>query len=173
MRVHVALIELAQPGVEVAAKRLEPRVRDQHGELRHAAHAAGADPRRRAPDARTAASNVSSSAGSGSTSASRGSSRGSAAPHFQAGGQPRRHVLAAVHRQVDGAGQQRVLDFLDEQALAADLRQRRVGEAVARGLDDDDLGLDAGALEQQRRDRACLHQRQRAAARAEPQGWPS
>ena len=50
-RVHVALIELAQPGIEVAAKRLEPGVRHQHGELRHPAHAARADPWRR-PQAR-------------------------------------------------------------------------------------------------------------------------
>ena len=75
----------------------------------------------------------------GSTSASRGSSRGSAARQRQPVGQHRRHVLAAVHGEVDVAGQQRVLDFLDEQALAADLRQRRVREPIAGRLDDDDL----------------------------------
>jgi len=31
-----------------------------------------------------------------------------------------------VHRQIDLAGGQRILDFLDEQPLAADLGQRRL-----------------------------------------------
>ena len=39
----------------------------------------------------------------------------------QAVGEHDRHVLAAVNGKVDLAAEQRVLDFLDEQALAADL----------------------------------------------------
>ena len=73
--------------------------------------------------------------------ASRGSSRGSTAAMRKSVGQNGRHVLAAVDGQIDLAGEQRVLDFLDEQPLAADLRQRRVGEPVARRLDDDDLAV--------------------------------
>ena len=46
--VHVALIELAQPRVEIAAERDELRVRQERGELCHAADAARAHPRRRA-----------------------------------------------------------------------------------------------------------------------------
>ena len=39
---------------------------------------------------------------------------------------------------IDRAGEQRLLDLLGEQPLAADLRQRPVLDAVAGGLDDDD-----------------------------------
>ena len=55
--------------------------------------------------------------------------------------QDRRHVLAAVDGEVDLAGEQRVFDFLHEQPLAADLRERRLGQPVAGRLDDDDLAL--------------------------------
>ena len=54
-------------------------------------------------------------------------------------GQQRRHVLAAVHGEIDVAAEQRVLDFLHEEPLAADVRQRGFLQAVARRLDDDDL----------------------------------
>ena len=46
-----------------------------------------------------------------------------------------------MNGEVDLAGEQRIFDFLHEQALAADLRQRRLGQPVARRLDDDDLAL--------------------------------
>ena len=44
-----------------------------------------------------------------------------------------------MHREVDRAGEQRLLDLLGEQALAADLRQRPVADHVAGGADDLDL----------------------------------
>ena len=56
----------------------------------------------------------------------------------QARRQLRRHILQAMHRQVDRPRQQRLFDFLGEQSLAADLRQRHVGDLVAGGLDDFD-----------------------------------
>ena len=40
---------------------------------------------------------------------------------------------------IDLVVQQRVLNFLDEQPLAADLRQRPVRQLIARRLDDDDF----------------------------------
>ncbi len=55
--------------------------------------------------------------------------------HGQALGQHRRHVLRAVDREIDLAAEQRVLDFLDEEPLAAGLRERRVLEPVAGCLD--------------------------------------
>ena len=88
---------------------------------------------------------------------------------LQALRQHHRHVLAAVHRQVDLVAEQRILDLLDEQPLAADLRQRRLGEPVARRLDDDDLRAHAGLLTQQRGDGVGLEERQLAAARADSQ----
>jgi hypothetical protein len=44
-----------------------------------------------------------------------------------------------VHGDVNAPLQQRVVDLLCEQALAADVRQRLVQDLVARGLDDADL----------------------------------
>ena len=41
-----------------------------------------------------------------------------------------------MHGQVDGSIEQRLFDFLGEQPLAADIRERDVGDFVARGLDD-------------------------------------
>ena len=42
----------------------------------------------------------------------------------------RRHVLAAVNRKVDFMAEERFFDFLDEQPLAADFRQRRLLQAI-------------------------------------------
>jgi hypothetical protein len=44
-----------------------------------------------------------------------------------------------VHRDVDAAVQQGVVDLLCEQPLAADVGQRLVEDLVAGGLDDDNL----------------------------------
>ena len=46
-------------------------------------------------------------------------------------GQFRRHVLEAVHGEVDFAREHRLLKLLREKPLAADLRQRRIEHAVA------------------------------------------
>jgi hypothetical protein len=68
----------------------------------------------------------------------------------------RRHVLAAVDREIDFAIEQRVLDLLDEKPLAAGFGKRRLLQAVARGLDDDDLARrSAGRVEQPAGCRAC------------------
>ena len=53
----------------------------------------------------------------------------------QAGRLRRRHVLHAVDRGIDALRQQRLLDLLDEQALAAGLGQRPVLDGIARGPD--------------------------------------
>jgi hypothetical protein len=88
-------------------------------------------------------------------------------PELEALGQDGRHVLAAVDGEVDVAGEQRVLDLLHEQPLAANLGQRRVGQPITRRLDDDDLAAGAGTLLDQRSNRVGLKQRQLAAARAQ------
>ena len=56
-----------------------------------------------------------------------------------------RHIFQAVDRQVDRAGEQRLLDFLGEQALGPDLRKRDVGDLVAGGVDDLDAATPAQA----------------------------
>ena len=82
------------------------------------------------------------------------------------------HVLGGMHGKIDRAGQQRLLDLLGEQALAAGVRQRPVLDRVAAGAD----GLDFDPVERDaaRRGEAALHlprldQRQRRAARADAQ----
>ena len=152
-QIVVAGVELAEPRVEIPAHVQELGGGKPLPQLRDPPHAAGADARHR------------QAAGlwtldlwtmTGSTSASLGSSRSSTARHLEPVGKHRRHVLAAVHGEIDVAAEQRILDFLHEQPLAADVRQRRFLQAVARRLDDDDL---AGA---DRRPTEC----------ARPRAWP-
>src|SRR5258708_1894252 len=59
----------------------------------------------------------------------------------------RRHVLEAMHGQVDLAAPQGLLQLLDEQPLASDRGERQVRALVAGGLDRDDLRAVAGAGE--------------------------
>ncbi len=74
-----------------------------------------------------------------------------------------------MHGEVDRTGEQRLFYLLGKETLAALLAEGSVGDAVAAGLDDDDL---AGAfrelvrLGQPGHDLARLCQRQRRAARA-------
>src|SRR5262249_15202788 len=66
-----------------------------------------------------------------------------------------------------GAAEQGVLDFLDEQSLAAHLGKRPVLQPIAVGLDDDDpAGRTAGGSDA-RRDRVGLPESELAPARAE------
>ena len=81
----------------------------------------------------------------------------------------RRHVLAAVNGEVDVAGQQGVLDFFHEQPLAPDLRERRLAQAVAGRLDDDDLAQRSDAIAEEAGDGIGLIERERAAAGADPE----
>ncbi len=82
-----------------------------------------------------------------------------------------------MHGNVDGAGQQRLLDLFREQALAADLLQRPVGSdqgaVIAGGLDDHDLagifGKSVGGHQAAAR-LESLGERERRAARADPEG---
>jgi hypothetical protein len=87
--------------------------------------------------------------------------------------QHRRHVLGRMHREVDIAGCERLLDLLGEEALAAEFRQRPVADGVAGGPDGADL--DPLGRKPMRCRKAGAHhgrlgQRQRAAARPDPQG---
>ena len=108
------------------------------------------------------------------TSASRGSSRGRCAAITSPGGSQRRHVLQRMDGESIAAVEQRLLDLLGEQALAADLGERPVGDAVAGGADDDDFDR-AGRGERGMRRRQPLApprglgQRQLAAAGADAQ----
>ncbi len=83
----------------------------------------------------------------------------------QARGQLRRHVLEAVHGQIDAAVEQRFLDFLGEKAFAADLRKRNILDLVAGGFDDFDARV--STLQQDSRNMLGLPQRELRTARAD------
>src|SRR5262245_55779057 len=75
-----------------------------------------------------------------------------------------------MHRELDPAGAERLLDLLGEQALAAGLRQRPVADHVAGGADD--LELDPFRGKRMRGGQTIAHlfglgERERAAARAD------
>ena len=78
-----------------------------------------------------------------------------------------------MYREIDGAIEQRLLDFLGEQPLAADIGQRTVLDRIAGGADDLMISiacfLDALRRRQQPAHHMRLRQRQRAAARADTQ----
>ena len=91
---------------------------------------------------------------------------------LQAGWQSRGHVLGGVHGDVDAPVEQRLLDLLGEEALAAGFRKRPVLDAVATGRDDlDGEGVLGHSVRrhQQRPHLVRLCQRQRAAASAYPE----
>ena len=78
-----------------------------------------------------------------------------------------------MHGQIHVAAQQRLVDLLGEQTLAAEIAQRRVLDAVAGGGDDAQAHIaftKAMRFEQQRPHMARLPERQRAAARADQKG---
>ena len=125
--------ELAQAGRNVAAKRRDLEVGAARPQLRGPAQAPGADP------------------GADRQRRERGAAlaRDQRIARIRPLGkrhqrelrrQHGRQVLRAVHREIGPAVQQRVLDLLDEQALAAQLGERHRGETVALGLDRHQLG---------------------------------
>src|SRR5207253_11322987 len=86
---------------------------------------------------------------------------------------PRRPALGGMHREVDPARRKRLLDLLGEQPLAANIRQRPILNTVAAGADrlnGDLLEIEAMRRGQRLPHHARLGQRERTAARAEPQG---
>ena len=144
-----AAVELADARVDVAANRNECRGRKERSQLRHPAHAAGADrdrgPRRH-PSGRRPRLHGRSGAASRSTSASRGSSRGRQADNISPSGSTDRQILGAVHADVDPSLEQRLLELLHELALAVVAGNRPCLRSIAGRGDDDDLGGDAGRL---------------------------
>src|SRR5690606_36630743 len=134
--VDLAGVDLAHAGRQIAWRGEQFEVRPQRAALAGAAQVRRADAvagrQRRQRDAAAADQRVARILALGG------------GRHGQAGGQLGRHVLHAVHREVGLAVEQRLLDLLDEQALAADLGQRAVDDAVAGGLDDEELDGEAG-----------------------------
>ena len=71
---------------------------------------------------------------------------------------------------VHGFLKQGFFKLLDEDALAADLRQRRLLHFIAGGLDDDDLGFDARNLKELLAYELRLPASQDAASAADAEG---
>ena len=163
-RVGLAGLDLAQACLDVAAQRHD-------GEVRPQALDQGLPPQRCGADhgaARQIAQGFGLSADEG---VARILARQKRRQH-QAGRQHGGHVLRRMHREVDGAAQQRVLDLLGEQPLAANVTERPVLNDVAGGADDLDLdprGIEAAGRGETALHLARLHQRQRRAARADAQ----
>ncbi len=140
-RVELADVQLPQARIHVAANRCEGGARHSASQLRDPPDAAGPDrpaARRRGCDDRRQASPL-RGAPAGKTSASRGSSRGSVAAIVRPSGMSEGRSLALWTARSISPTQQRVLEILDEEPLAANLAERRVLQAVAGRLDDDEL----------------------------------
>ena len=82
----------------------------------------------------------------------------------QLAGRFRGNVLHAVDSQVDALVEQRFFEFLDEDAFAANLRQRRLLHFVAGSLDDDDFGFHSRKLKELLADKLGLPAREDAAS---------
>ena len=123
-----AFIQFAQARVDVAANVFDLQIGTPRSKLRGAAQA------NRCPRERLARR----SSKARPIRASRGSSRSGNGGQREAGRQIGGHIFEAVHGQIDRAGEQRLLNFLGEQAFRSHLRKRDVGDLVAGGLDNFD-----------------------------------
>ena len=72
-----------------------------------------------------------------------------------------------MNGEIDLLAEQRVFDFLHEQPLAADFREGRFLQAIARGLDDNDPARRRAGGRQPRGDGVRLPQRKLTATGAE------
>src|SRR5262249_30997470 len=80
-------------------------------------------------------------------------------------------ILQAMRCEIDAPVEQRFIEFLREESFAANLRKRGVENAVARCLDGNQFGGDAGLTSDLILDPVGLPERQRASARSETQGF--
>src|ERR1700730_385590 len=157
-RIVFAALDLAQAGVDIAAKIADVEIRADVPQLGLAAKTAGANPGT-LPQVRKRGTVAGDKAVSHILTAADCGKR-------EVGRHLRGNVLNAVDGDVDGLFEQRVFQFFDEDPLAADLRERRLLELVAGGFDDDDFAFDAGDLKDLLAYEFGLPFRQQAAARA-------
>ena len=84
--------------------------------------------------------------------------------------QERRQILRRMHRDVDAPVEERLVELLGEEPLAACVREGAIGDAVSACADDDDLDLalrEDAHLGEPPAQLMGLRERERAAARAE------
>src|SRR4030095_942225 len=78
------------------------------------------------------------------------------------------HILKAMDCNVDAAIEQRFIDFLGEESLAADIRQRHIENLIASSFDGNELDVQARpTLFQFGLGPVCLPECKRASSRAE------
>ena len=121
--VKATVVELAQPGVQVAAQGLDAQVGPRRQQLHHAAQAAGADHRALGQGIDT-----------GKVVGDKRVARILSLPHRRQHKTRRQlhgHVLQRVHGQMSLTHFERGFQFLDEQTLAAHLGQGAVQDLVA------------------------------------------
>ncbi len=158
-RVELAVLQLRESRIDIAAQRLDGQIRAHQPELRLAAQARAADPR-------TLRQRVQRRPGPADQ-------RIRVVGPFEnrcqakAGGHLGRDILHGMDGDIRLARLHRNFEFLDEQALAADFLQAAIENLVAAGRHRDEFYiLDAGQVAQQAGNVICLPQRQRALARS-------
>ena len=127
-----AALELAHPGLQVAAKLDDDEIGSPQLEL-------GAPPQARCPDGGPDGQ-LGQRAAVQRDEGVAGILARQVAVDQQPLGLKDGHVLHGMHGDVDRARQQVLLDLAGEEALAADLAQGTVLNGVSGGLDDNDLG---------------------------------
>ena len=158
---HAAL-ELGDARLDIAAEVDDLKVRPQPLHLRLAAERRAADHRAR----RKRRKRLAARADEGVAHIAALQHRGDDDAWRQVGGQ----ILHGMHGKIDRAAEQRFVDLLGEQALAAEVAQRLVPDAVARrgdGLKRDGVVAKTVRIDQQRPHMVRLPQRKRATARAD------
>ncbi len=164
-RIDLAGIELAQPRLHIAAERYDAEVGPQPLHQRLPPQRGGADHRARGQfPKRLRLAADEDVAGIFARQHRRDD---------ETIRQYRRHVLGGMHGDVDLAGRQRLLDLLGEEPFAAEFRQRTVADGVAGGrygADLDPFRRPAMRGRQAGPHHGGLGQRERTAARPDPQG---
>jgi hypothetical protein len=154
-------IEFGQPGVHVPAEIDDPEVRPVIQQLRPPPETAGGQDGA-VRDSRPADRLVADQRISRILPLAHG-------PQHDAVGQIGRQILERMHREIDAAIQQGVIDLPGEQGPAADPSQRNIGHHVSGGPDVHSLGCLAGCGEQ-RAHTLGLPPRKRAASGADANG---
>src|SRR5271157_703941 len=157
-----AAFDFAEARIHVAAQFANIEIRAVMAQLRLAAEAAGADARALLEVGERGAFVGNETVADIIAAADRG--------EVKAPGGFRGNVFHAVDGEVHGFFEQGFFELFDENALAADLRERRLLHFVPGGFDDDDLGFDAGDLKELLAYELRLPARQDAASAADAKG---
>ena len=161
-RVGHAALELGETRLDIAAEIDDPKIGPQPLHLRLASQRGATDHGAR----RKCRKRLAAGADEGVAHIASLQHRGDDDAWRQLRGQ----ILHGMHGEIDTAVEQRFVDLLGEQALAAEVAQRLVADAVARrgdGLKRDGVFAEAVRSDQQRPHMVRLPQSERASARAD------